>query len=56
LLTVSEQRACQALRVEANQQKFESLRAKDRLYVPGGDQVVRVAGGEAVAAFTVNVQ
>ena len=34
--TVSEQRACQALRVEADRQKLEALRAEAGSYVLGG--------------------
>ena len=40
LITVSEQRACQALRVEADRKKLETLCAKAGPHVPGRGQVV----------------
>ena len=42
-LTVSEQRARQALRVAVDRQKLKALRAEAGSYTPGGGQVVRAA-------------
>ena len=54
-LTVSKQIARQALRMEADWQKLETLRAEAGSYAPGGGQVVLAAGDGAVAASAVDV-